>query len=44
MAGCGGRIKSGIPQNLLRAAMDTIILTAGCAKYRYNKLELRDIN
>ncbi len=46
MAGCDGRMKQreyysefakSIPQ-------DTVILTAGCAKYRYNKLPLGDIN
>ncbi|MDW8802991.1 hydroxylamine reductase [Clostridium sp. A1-XYC3] len=45
MAGCDGRVKSrnyytdfakAIPQ-------DTVILTAGCAKYKYNKLDLGDI-
>lgn len=45
MAGCDGRqperdyytdIAAGLPQ-------DAIILTAGCAKYRYNKLNLGDI-
>jgi len=45
MAGCDGRHKSrsyftdiaeGLPA-------DTVILTAGCAKYRYNKLDLGDI-
>jgi hydroxylamine reductase len=45
MAGCDGRqntrqyftdVASGLPN-------DTIILTAGCAKYRYNKLKLGDI-
>ena len=45
MAGCDGRAKSrsyytdfaeGLPK-------DTVILTAGCAKYRYNKLNLGDI-
>jgi hydroxylamine reductase len=45
MAGCDGRHKGrsyftdvaqGLPE-------DTIILTAGCAKYRYNKLDLGDI-
>jgi len=45
MAGCDGRMKSreyftdvaqGLPEG-------TIILTAGCAKYRYNKLNLGDI-
>lgn len=46
MAGCDGRMKNreyytefaeALPQN-------TVILTAGCAKYRYNKLGLGDIN
>ncbi|MDA3884432.1 MAG: hydroxylamine reductase [Candidatus Delongbacteria bacterium] len=45
MAGCDGRHKErdyfthvaeGLPN-------DTVILTAGCAKYRYNKLDLGDI-
>lgn len=45
MAGCDGRMKSrnyytdfaqGLPN-------DTVILTAGCAKYKYNKLDLGDI-
>lgn len=45
MGGCDGRMKSreyytefakGLPE-------DTVILTAGCAKYRYNKLGLGDI-
>lgn len=45
MAGCDGRMKSRdyytdfakvLPQ-------DTVILTAGCAKYKYNKLDLGDI-
>jgi len=45
MAGCDGRLKArsyfteiaqGLPE-------DTVILTAGCAKYRYNKLPLGDI-
>ena len=45
MAGCDGRHKSreyftDIAKNL---PQDTVILTAGCAKYRYNKLELGDI-
>lgn len=45
MAGCDGRIKSRsyyteFAENLPK---DTIILTAGCAKYRYNKLPLGDI-
>ena len=46
MAGCDGRHKTrgyytdvakGLPK-------DAVILTAGCAKYRYNKLNLGDIN
>ncbi len=45
MAGCDGRQKSReyyteVAQNLPK---DTVILTAGCAKYRYNKLDLGDI-
>jgi len=45
MAGCDGRMKSReyyteFAQNLPK---DTVILTAGCAKYRYNKLKLGDI-
>lgn len=45
MAGCDGRMKSReyyteFAQKLPR---DTVILTAGCAKYRYNKLNLGDI-
>lgn len=45
MAGCDGRHKSrqyytDFAKNL---PDDTIILTAGCAKYRYNKLDLKDI-
>lgn len=45
MAGCDGRMKSreyytDFAQKLPK---DTIILTAGCAKYRYNKLQLGDI-
>ncbi len=45
MAGCDGRQKSRgyfteVAENLPK---DTIILTAGCAKYRYNKLNLGDI-
>jgi hydroxylamine reductase len=45
MAGCDGRqrarqyftdVAEGLPE-------DTVILTAGCAKYRYNKLDLGDI-
>ena len=46
MAGCDGRMKgreyyTGFAQKLPK---DTVILTAGCAKYRYNKLPLGDIN
>ncbi|WP_027370443.1 hydroxylamine reductase [Desulfovermiculus halophilus] len=45
MAGCDGRQKSRsyfteVAENL---PQDTVILTAGCAKYRYNKLDLGDI-
>ena len=45
MAGCDGRMKSrdyyaDFAQILPK---DTVILTAGCAKYRYNKLPLGDI-
>jgi len=45
MAGCDGRMKSRsyyteVAENLPK---DTVILTAGCAKYRYNKLNLGDI-
>ncbi len=45
MAGCDGRHKSRnyfteVAQQLPK---DAIILTAGCAKYRYNKLDLGDI-
>ncbi|MDR3556228.1 MAG: hydroxylamine reductase [Syntrophobacteraceae bacterium] len=45
MAGCDGRQKgreyfTGVAENLPE---DTVILTAGCAKYRYNKLNLGDI-
>ncbi len=45
MAGCDGRMKSRdyyteFAKNLPK---DTVILTAGCAKYRYNKLDLGDI-
>jgi len=46
MAGCDGRQKSREYYSEFAKALpkDTIILTAGCAKYRYNKLELGDIN
>jgi len=45
MAGCDGRHKTrsyytDVAENLPK---DTVILTAGCAKYRYNKLDLGDI-
>ena len=45
MAGCDGRHKTRsyyteVAENLPK---DTVILTAGCAKYRYNKLDLGDI-
>jgi hydroxylamine reductase len=45
MAGCDGRMKSreyytDFARNLPK---DTVIMTAGCAKYRYNKLNLGDI-
>ena len=45
MAGCDGRHKTRsyfteVAENLPK---DTVILTAGCAKYRYNKLVLGDI-
>ncbi|NLK71533.1 MAG: hydroxylamine reductase [Clostridiales bacterium] len=46
MAGCDGRMRNRdyyteFAKNLPE---DTVILTAGCAKYRYNKLPLGDIN
>lgn len=46
MAGCDGRMKSRdyYTQFAEQLPKDTIILTAGCAKYRYNKLPLGDIN
>ena len=45
MAGCDGRAKSHIYYTDFAKALpeDTVILTAGCAKYRYNKLNLGDI-
>ncbi|MEA5143623.1 MAG: hydroxylamine reductase [Oscillibacter sp.] len=45
MAGCDGRAKSRSYYSDFAKALpkDTVILTAGCAKYRYNKLELGDI-
>ncbi|OQC11909.1 MAG: Hydroxylamine reductase [Firmicutes bacterium ADurb.Bin080] len=46
MAGCDGRMKSRDYYTKFAEALpkDTVILTAGCAKYRYNKLNLGDIN
>jgi hydroxylamine reductase len=45
MAGCDGRMKSRsyYTEFAEKLPKDTIILTAGCAKYRYNKLNLGDI-
>ena len=45
MAGCDGRAKSRAYYTDFAKALpeDTVILTAGCAKYRYNKLNLGDI-
>lgn len=45
MAGCDGRMpsRSYYPEFAQKLPKDTIILTAGCAKYKYNKLELGDI-
>lgn len=45
MAGCDGRMKSREYYTDFAKALpaDTVILTAGCAKYRYNKLNLGDI-
>lgn len=46
MAGCDGRQKSRNYYTDFAKALpkDTVILTAGCAKYKYNKLDLGDIN
>ena len=46
MGGCDGRMKERSYYTEFASALpkDTIILTAGCAKYRYNKLQLGDIN
>ena len=46
MAGCDGRQKtrSYYTDFAQKLPKDTVILTAGCAKYRYNKLNLGDIN
>ena len=45
MAGCDGRMKSRdyYTDFADQLPKDTVILTAGCAKYRYNKLPLGDI-
>lgn len=45
MAGCDGRMKSReyYTEFAQKLPKDTVILTAGCAKYRYNKLDLGDI-
>ena len=46
MAGCDGRAASRNYYTDFAKALpkDTVILTAGCAKYKYNKLALGDIN
>lgn len=45
MAGCDGRAKSRDYYTEFAKALprDAVILTAGCAKYKYNKLDLGDI-
>ena len=45
MGGCDGRFKSRdyYTEVAKQLPSDTVILTAGCAKYRYNKLDLGDI-
>ncbi|MDK2799038.1 MAG: hydroxylamine reductase [Clostridiales bacterium] len=45
MAGCDGRMKSRdyYTEFAQKLPNDTVILTAGCAKYKYNKLDLGDI-
>lgn len=45
MAGCDGRMKSREYYTDFARSLpkDTVILTAGCAKYRYNKLNLGEI-
>jgi len=45
MAGCDGRHKTRQYYTEMAESLphDTVILTAGCAKYRYNKLDLGDI-
>lgn len=46
MAGCDGRQKSReyYKEFAQKLPKDVVILTAGCAKYKYNKLDLGDIN
>jgi len=46
MAGCDGRMKSRsyYTEFAEKLPKEAVILTAGCAKYRYNKLDLGDIN
>lgn len=46
MGGCDGRMngRNYYTEFAQKLPHDTIILTAGCAKYRYNKLQLGDIN
>ena len=46
MAGCDGRMKSReyYAEFAKKLPRDVVILTAGCAKYKYNKLDLGDIN
>ena len=46
MAGCDGRMRGRDYYTAFAEMLpkDTVILTAGCAKYRYNKLALGDIN
>lgn len=46
MAGCDGRMKNReyYTEFAQKLPNDTVILTAGCAKFRYNKLALGDIN
>src|SRR3712207_9135904 len=46
MSGCDGRMKSRNYYEEFAKALphDTVILTSGCAKFKYNKLNLGDIN
>ena len=46
MAGCDGRVRGRnyYTEFAEKLPKDTVILTAGCAKYRYNKISLGDIN